>query len=301
MAVVRHTLGWKRESISLTVAEMMTLTNLARASAVAGIRDALEHGYITREARGKSFDYRVAEFPQQAETVQKVNRQDDGVPARKGDEPVQKVDHQEVESVQKVDCQDDEPVQKVDHKSPESVQKVNSKSVQKVNPIERNINTNNQEQERGERARAPARISSRHLGAPVKHCHSPYLDARRFVNGFIPPGTGRNAVEVYYERFEIESNDWRLTEPLEDDLVLACKDLNLLREVVIAYDQANFVKPRNVRLILDWYQHPERFREGRNGNYGTSNPTDYQPPAAATFTQAEWREYAAQKRTELPF
>jgi len=46
----------------------------------------------------------------------------------------------------------------------------------------------------------------------------------------------------------------------------------------------------------------EAARNGaNNGNHTRNNPTDYQRPAAATFTQAEWREYAAQKREELPF
>lgn len=82
---------------------------------------------------------------------------------------------------------------------------------------------------------------------------SPHLDLRRFVNGYIPPGTGRNPLEVYYERFSINQDAARLNSVKEDDLIGLCQDLERLREVVTAYSRTNF-QVGNLQLILDWYQ-----------------------------------------------
>lgn len=160
------------------------------------------------------------------------------------------------------------------------------------------------QKEEGEKAQAhPAHtvVATGIPGAATLKLDSPYLKNSQFVKGFISPGTGRNAVEVYYERFEITSKNWRLTAPQEDDLVRTCKDLVLLREVVTAYDQANFEKPRNMRLIFDWYREPSRFREGQNGNHSRGNQADHQQPAVAQFTTAQRAAYDSQRRTDLPF
>lgn len=81
---------------------------------------------------------------------------------------------------------------------------------------------------------------------------SRFLDARRFVDGYIPSGNGINAVEVYYERFSINSDAARLNAIKEDDLARGCPDLDRLREVVTSYSRTTF-KPGNIQLILDWY------------------------------------------------
>lgn len=122
MAIVRQTIGWKREAISLTMGELEEHTKMARASVVSGVRDALEHGFIAREPDGKSYIYRITEPP----SVQILNRQEEI------------------------------PVQILNSKEAESVQKVDRQSVQNLNPIKRNINTNKTEEERES---APARGS----------------------------------------------------------------------------------------------------------------------------------------------
>lgn len=85
----------------------------------------------------------------------------------------------------------------------------------------------------------PAPKPKRRLAAAKTLRHaSPYLDGARFdEDGRIPPGAGRNAVEVYYERFPITQNAARLDNLQEDDLIRACPDLERLREVVIAYSR----------------------------------------------------------------
>lgn len=83
---------------------------------------------------------------------------------------------------------------------------------------------------------------------------SPHVDKSHFDldTGFIQAGQGATAVEVYYERFDVQQNAARLNAIKEDDLMLHCKDLDRLREVITAYSQTTY-QPGNVRLILDWY------------------------------------------------
>ncbi len=81
---------------------------------------------------------------------------------------------------------------------------------------------------------------------------SPHFKPTDFVESYIPPGQGANAVQVYYERFEISHDRARLNPPQEDDLVRLCPDLDRLREVITAYSRTNY-RPGNLQLILDWY------------------------------------------------
>lgn len=128
MAIVRQTIGWQREEISLTVSEFEKLTNMARASVVAGIRDALKRGTIKRREDGKSFVYRIAEPECDTPSVQNLNCH-------------------EAESVQNMNSSDDPSVQNMNSKEPESVQNLDRSSVQNMNSIKRNINTNKPEKE----------------------------------------------------------------------------------------------------------------------------------------------------------
>jgi hypothetical protein len=86
------------------------------------------------------------------------------------------------------------------------------------------------------------------------HYQSPHIDRTHFdpATGYVSPGQGSTAVEVYYERFDICSREARLSPPKEDDLVRLCPDLHKLREVVTAYSRTSF-RLGNLQLILDWY------------------------------------------------
>jgi hypothetical protein len=98
---------------------------------------------------------------------------------------------------------------------------------------------------------------SAHVASPeptnkvIRH-KSPHLDLRHFTDGYIPEGTGSNAVEVYYERFSINQDAARLNSVKEDDLCRLCTDLDKLRDVVTAYSRTSY-QAGNVQLILDWY------------------------------------------------
>lgn len=98
-----------------------------------------------------------------------------------------------------------------------------------------------------------------------RHVDKSHFD---FDTGYISAGKGATAVEVYYERFDVQQNAARLNAIKEDDLVRYCKDLERLREVITAYSQTNYL-PGNVRLILDWYRDgvPEKHKSSEtNGS-----------------------------------
>lgn len=118
--------------------------------------------------------------------------------------------------------------------------------------------------EKGESA--PARVASPEPTSKSVRVKSTHLDPRHFVNGYIPQGTGANAVEVYYERFSINQDNARLNAIKEDDLARLCPDLAKLRDVVTAYSRTAF-QAGNVQLILDWY--------------GTGIPDKHKPPGQA--------------------
>lgn len=92
-----------------------------------------------------------------------------------------------------------------------------------------------------------------HRGAVTVPSDSPYMPkGMRLPGGYVPAGTGQNAVQVYYERFRYDDPDARLKSVQEQDLVNLCPDLVRLRQVIVEYSQAGH-RPRNVKLILDWY------------------------------------------------
>lgn len=110
---------------------------------------------------------------------------------------------------------------------------------------------------------------------------SQYLSKESFVDGMIPHGTGTNAVEVYYERFMIQSDKHRLNPIHEDDLIRECKDLDRFRRVVIDYSQHGHYQPRNIKLMLDWY-HSDKYKHGKEHHNGT-------PQSSVAATAESWQ------------
>lgn len=109
--------------------------------------------------------------------------------------------------------------------------------------------------------------SSKAAQPPLK-TDSPYLDPRRFANGYIPPGTGLNPVEVFYERHSIR--EYKLSAPLEDDIARAVTDLDLWRKTVSEWQQHGY-KPLNINGQLEWYLN------GGKGNAGNGYSTNGTP------------------------
>ena len=120
--------------------------------------------------------------------------------------------------------------------------------------------------------------------APVRATKLPKLDTPHVTqqinaDGYLPAGTGKTAVEVYAERFSLTNPDTRLTMPLQDDLVRDCPDLDRLRTVLVAYSQTSY-KPRNMKLILDWYRTgvpAHKQQQGATANATISRPVTPQP------------------------
>lgn len=85
---------------------------------------------------------------------------------------------------------------------------------------------------------------------PPLETDSPHLDPRRFVNGYIRPGTGDNPVEAFYERHSIREH--RLSAPMEDDIAKAVTDLDLWRKTLAEWDRHGY-RPSNIQGQLEWY------------------------------------------------
>jgi len=95
--------------------------------------------------------------------------------------------------------------------------------------------------------------TQQHRSAITVPSDSPFMPkGLRLPGGYVPAGTGQNAVQVYYERFRYDDPDARLKSVQEQDLVNLCTDLVRLRQVIVEYSQAGH-RARNVKLILDWY------------------------------------------------
>lgn len=141
---------------------------------------------------------------------------------------------------------------------------------------------------------------------------SPYLPTGKLLaKGYWPPGSGENAVQVYYERFSLSDPRARLYPPQEDDLMRICSDLDRLRDVVTAYSRTNY-QPGNIQLILDWYRNgvPDRNqtqstnRSNQNGSYrrraeGIDLPKQPErAPAFDQFTPEQIEQIRALKRVQ---
>ena len=271
MAIVRQTIGWQRESISLTMGELEALTRMARASVVAGVKDALGRGVISREEDGKSYVYRITEPSTDSPSVQILNRYEE--------QPVQILNHDDAGSVQNLNS-----------KTPESVQILDRQSVQNLNPNKRNINTNTPVEKKGESA--PPRVPT-----PPPKSHA-YFDSRKFLaNGKIPAGTGTTPAEVFHEVYSVKDERCMLRSVALKKISDTVTNLDLWREVVNAWALAGH-KAINISGQLEWYAEPFRFRSKRNGNHQTDSRKDYEPPPSADFTQEQWRGFLADPTRE---
>ena len=128
---------------------------------------------------------------------------------------------------------------------------------------------------------------------------SPYMRGLLLTNGYVTEGTGKNAVQVYYERFHFTDPAAHLSAPVEDDLVRICTDLVRLREVVIAYSRTNY-QPGNAQLILDWYHAgvPSRVTGATKGDFGNGNGNGANNRGNAgrrssTDSRQPWANYSA--------
>lgn len=139
---------------------------------------------------------------------------------------------------------------------------------------------------------APVELHSRNAineTSSKRFFKSPHIDKAHFdpATGFVRPGTGATAVEVFYERFDICADAQRLTVPMEDDLVRHCPDLNKLRDVITAYSRGGFRNQRNIQLILDWYRGgiPDGPASSRASPNGRLAPVEKGRAAAASLRE----------------
>jgi hypothetical protein len=148
----------------------------------------------------------------------------------------------------------------------------------------------------------PSRVSQN--GAMVhksRHINKRHFDPQ---TGYVPVGTGATAVEVYYERFDIQRREEKLTFPQEDDLVRRCPDLDRLRQVIEAYDRAGFKNRRNLELIFDWYRdgvpnkHQRKDQPHANRWRSNPDPAPADESAVSAEDDAYYREFFRRQAAE---
>ena len=100
------------------------------------------------------------------------------------------------------------------------------------------------------------------------YAKGPYLKGVKLTEGYIAPGAGINAVQVYHERNS--ADDLKLTDPQQDDLITAIQNLDQWRRVVIAWNQAGY-NPRNLKGHLDWYRNGIPEEKGTHHEQRSSN------------------------------
>jgi hypothetical protein len=120
------------------------------------------------------------------------------------------------------------------------------------------------------------------------------VEARKFVDGRIPVGTGTTPVEVYYERHSVRNDDTRLNAPLEDDIMAAVDDLAKWRQVVTAWQQSGY-RAKNIAGQLEWY------RQGIPTHKGQANGTSLLANGwAQAFENQDEPEYLKQMKQGKP-
>lgn len=98
MVIVRETIGWQKESVSLSLSDFERLTGMARASVNSGIQAAIQRGILERTEDGQSFIYKIVEPPQETELVQILNHLD-GTSTKSEPQLVQNLDHELVQNL----------------------------------------------------------------------------------------------------------------------------------------------------------------------------------------------------------
>lgn len=228
MAISRQTFGYHRERHKMSISMLQGLTGLSRQGVINGVAAGIERGVIDREADGDGFTYAL--------NIADSASQKNGLPL------VNVVDQASQKNRLEV-------VNDVDLYTP-ALKKELKKELKKV--------------KRKREAAPPARPKLPSRGGSTKRTfESPHVNNGKFdpATGYIRRDIGTTAIEIYYERFDVQNDTARLNPIKEDDLARHCTDLDRLREVVTAYSQTSY-RVGNVKLILDWYRDgvPEKHR-----------------------------------------
>lgn len=87
--IIRNTFGWHEEETSLTLTDIQTLADISRASAVDGVKRALDHGYINSRPNGRSRAYRISVEPigSESEPTTRLTGPNSGLLNSLGSEP----------------------------------------------------------------------------------------------------------------------------------------------------------------------------------------------------------------------
>jgi hypothetical protein len=304
--VIRQTIGWHRDAISLSVAEFERMTGLTRPSVISGIKAATERGILGRKEDGNSFSYWIIEPVEDDELVKNFN-------------------HQESELVKDFDSQENELVKDFDSPSqdslPELVKNSNCDVVKNFDPNKRSINTN-KVKEKGE-SNPPAYID-------FGNSRPQQRQQKQFIDG----------IQARAQRLGFNSRDFRLLvdavlagmqtwEVAELGTTQGERELSAAQECALALVSKNIRTSEAIEKLFDaWYEYDWRGKKGElptyeqliklsgqlprliesarkaNGNERSNrnNQQNYERPQAATISMREWREYLeAPPDHDIPF
>lgn len=269
LAIARKTFGWHKRQDKLSLSQLMNLTGMSRQGVINGIEAGIARGIIRRESDGQSYLYELVIKEAVVNEVDQSERSETSQRSRP--QLVNEVDQLKSETSQR------------SRPTKEKENKERLKKTARANPVARAaaptpppatppVSVNGSK---------PPRLPNDSFDMPTSQTPPPTVppgppprrpkpatgkvDGRKFVGGYIPAGTGANALEVFYERHNI--SEARLSAPKEDDLLAAITDLERWRTVVIAWHQSDY-KPTNIKGQLDWYHNgiPEQYKRKEQSN-----------------------------------
>lgn len=238
LAIARKTFGWHKQTDKISLSQLMEITGMSSQGVRNGLSAGMKRGTIERTPDGQGFVYHLA------------------ISSPKTMQPSSTVDETAMQRSSAVLCNE---VAQLDAKPRYEVatqkkgiketikEKREREAIASPPPTKHRLPNNDYEMpEPSTASTTPPPLQKKYTQVTSKH-----LDPRKFVNGFIPAGSGATAVEVYYESFSCSN---KLTEPDQYDLVSYCTDLDKLRQVIVTYRRCNFRNEKNIKLILDWYK-----------------------------------------------
>lgn len=270
LAIVRQTFGWHRRSWQISLTELCEMTGLSRQGVINGIDAGIERGIIARTPHGQGYVYELIISPETP-----VNEVDQNKSTGQRSRPAGKKTSQRsrpalVNEVDQLPPDLNKDLNKgIDLKKSACVSPSRDRDADAPSDptptLTRAVASANEESFDGPRRNGTQDKPAPRPRQPAVRSHA-HFDPRKLVEGYIPTGEAATAVEVYYERFS--PREFRLTAPLQDDIMKAVTDLERWRAAVTAW-HANGHNPKSVGGMLDWYRDPSRLPSNRhraNGN-----------------------------------
>lgn len=292
LAIARKTFGWHKRQDKLSLSQLMSLTGMSRQGVINGIEAGIARGIIRREQDGQSFLYELVILDKPVNEVDQSKNPSTSQPSRP--ELVNEVDQLNTKTSQRSRPTKERNKRNKLNKSDQGVDRAEpTPSPAPAEPPKRELLVPNDGYDLKPRNGASPSPNS---GGPLPHMErtvsvkpkrgrsnadrlSPHVKGAKFTEAdLVEPGTGANAVAVFYEFYSIYK--YRLSAPVEDRLVK--RDLNLAqwRSAVEAWQDADH-RPTYIKGILDWYNDPSKIASSNKPARKEQSSNGNQPTAPA--------------------